>query len=126
MSKGKIRFLECVLLLIPLALSCQQEERHEKANPVEFTATTRLSILTKTAYAGGSVADGQKERIDWKQGDRVSIASPEASGLKKADYVISANGTPDGVYSTSTLQNTSSSANGLQWGSGAHHFSCAA
>lgn len=77
-----------LFLIILLALSCQQEEDlHEETAPVMFSATTRLAPATKTSYA---------------------------DGLKKADYVISAN------------QNTSSSPNGLQWGSGAHHFSCAA
>ncbi len=75
-----------LFLIILLALSCQQEVLNEEAAPVMFSATTRLAPATKTSYA---------------------------DGLKKADYVISAN------------QNTSSCPNGLQWGSGAHHFSCA-
>ncbi|MBP3202269.1 MAG: hypothetical protein J6M31_01510 [Bacteroidales bacterium] len=120
--KPVLHILTLCLAVLPGLVSCQKDPHPSEGTPVKFKAFSRASAVTKTQYAGGAVASGQKERINWVAGDRVSLTSPQADGLKKADYKIASNGTPDNEYSVSTLQNLTEKSNGLQWGTGTHYF----
>ena len=136
----KLNILSLASLLLIFAGCNRMNPDSYKGSSVRFTAMSSHAPNTKTAYSGGSVANGNKERIDWKAGDRVKLSSPQAQVLDKsttpwtlvysssspqysvAEYVISQNGTAEGVFSNSSLQNPTSTDNGLQWGTGTHYF----
>lgn len=138
--KGKA-VLAALCLLSLLHLSCTERLNPDSSgvSSVIFSVSSGFVSDTKTQYAGGYVADGQKERIEWLAGDGLTILSPQAIIIDKttrpwtvsysssspefsvADYQISKNGTASGVYSVSGIVPTNK-ADDLHWGVGAHHF----
>ena len=123
-SKQNCLLLAALCASLLCASSCLRDPSFDNSSAVKFKAFARSSsaAATKTQYAGGNVATGQKERLNWVAGDLVSLTSPQADGKKKADYKIASHGTPDSEYSVSTLQNLTEKTNGLQWGTGTHFF----
>lgn len=130
-----------VFFLVIFCVACNRMNPDGyEGNPVRFTAMGSHASETRTSYSGGNVATGQKERIDWKTGDRVKLSSPQAKVYNKssrpwtlvyssdspqysvAEYVIGSSVTAEGVYSKSGLQNPTPDDNGLQWDRGTHYF----
>ena len=135
---GRSRILAALCLACLTVLSCRERlEPYSDGSSVIFSASTALGSPTKTQYAGGYVADGQKERLNWVSGDGLTILSPQAVFYNKtvtpwtmsrssdnpaysvADYAVSGTVTADGVFSNAGI---APSAAGLDWGEGAHHF----
>ena len=101
---------------------------------VQFSATSNAAA-TRTAYSGqGETTSGKltKERIDWVDGDKLTIYSPEAvveytTSVHSAEYEIVSH-TNDGARSKAVLapsvQSATGMANGLWWNNAAstHHF----
>ena len=131
------RMMQAVCLL---ALACGMLAGCKKDGgvkvSVQFSATSN-SAATRTAYSGeGETTSGKltKERIDWVDGDKITIYSPEATVLytnsgHSAEYVIASHTTTtDGIRSKAILapsvQTATGMANGLWWNDAAstHHF----
>ena len=129
------RMMQAVCLL---ALACGMLAGCKKDGgvkvSVQFSATSN-SAATRTAYSGeGETTSGKltKERIDWVDGDKITIYSPEAlveytTSLHAAEYEIVSH-TTDGIRSKAILapsvQTATGMANGLWWNNAAatHHF----
>lgn len=109
-----------MLALVGLTLmltSCETTLTPKKGKQVQFSATLKSGMKTKTSYSG--VIDNNKiERIDWVPGDKISIISSDGtkvatpSGKQDAVYTISGV-TASGHLSNAQLANNSSS--GLTW-----------
>lgn len=105
-----IAALFCGLLL--LFDGCQKEPR---SRSVRFSAST---IATKSSYSGVISGNPPKERIDWVDGDVITVYSDAAetpAGDNSANYVLS-DVTSSGVKSTATMSNEGD--NGLHWDEG--------
>ena len=111
------------LVTLLLASSCRQEDRPGGVDGIRFSAETGYHSSTKTAYAGGTVADGAKERIDWVVGDQFKLACAQASP-QVFSYQVNGGITASGALSRATeiVPVGHPNANGLQWGTGTHHF----
>ena len=73
---------------------------------------------TRTAYSG-IITDG-KERIDWVEGDRISIFMQNSSGTLSHDYAV---GPVKTVGASSQAEVSAVGGTGLAWGeSGQHEF----
>ena len=104
------------------------------ANGIRFAASA-ASSSTRTAYSGEGETntDGAlvKERIDWTDGDLISIYCPQAVVLEDesqhmADYVVTSHMSSSSIRSRAFINPVAQSAtgmpNGLRWGTGEHHF----
>lgn len=129
------RMMQAVCLL---ALACGMLAGCKKDGgvkvSVQFSATSN-SAATRTAYSGeGETTSGKltKERIDWVDGDKITIYSPEAlveytTSVHAAEYEIVSH-TTDGIRSKAILapsvQTATGMSNGLWWNDAAstHHF----
>lgn len=122
---------------LPLLTACFQDKTDSES--IVFGVRTGVSTSTKTSYSG--VVVGGRERLDWKAGDRIRIASDKARhrynpSQSWADYKLKADGTPgenqDAYISRGsiepvkegTLPNEEDMANGLVWAEegGTHTF----
>jgi len=118
------RIMWAALALVLLA-GCQKTP--QSGQIVRFTAVSQPAVLTKVQYTG-DLAGGTKERIDWKQGDKIRIYSEGATASNDpsyywADYAVTSDGTADGAVSKAKISVTSSSSQGgLTWGSGTNTF----
>ena len=111
-----------------LLAGCQKGLFDGDKSSVRFTAVSS-EVGTKTAYSNDvTTVDGKKyERIDWKKDDKIRIWSDVAvhrynEDQHWADYIITADGTPHGRYSSASLaeQNMNNvpgdgTGNGLVW-----------
>lgn len=94
---------------------------------ISFSAQMR-GTPTRTSYSGeGTVTGGKlvEERIDWTDGDLITIYSPQAAMLDGTthlcDYRIVTHSTlADNLTSRATIEPIE--RNGLQWGTGTHAF----
>ena len=123
----------CLLALACGMLAGCKKDGGVKAS-VQFSATSNAAA-TRTAYSGqGETTSGKltKERIDWVDGDKLTIYSPEAvveytTSVHSAEYEIVSH-TNDGARSKAVLapsvQSATGMANGLWWNNAAttHHF----
>ena len=123
----------CLLALACGMLAGCKKDGGVKAS-VQFSATSNAAA-TRTAYSGqGETTSGKltKERIDWVDGDKLTIYSPEAvveytTSVHSAEYEIVSH-TNDGARSKAVLapsvQTATGMANGLWWNNAAstHHF----
>ena len=117
-------FIAGVLILL-LAGSCTTERDIPGEQPTGTAVSFKVSTTyenrasdTRTVYSGEVFSDGQRtvERIDWEDGDLVTIAcakSPEG----QADYRIT--GESSG---SSMMLKPLQSDGGLSWGTGEHCF----
>ena len=105
--------------IVSLTASC---EKFGFSRQIQFniaTASLDASADTKTAYSG--VVDGGKERINWAVDDEIRIYSDKATcgGNDYCDYTVSSVN-PDGSFSKADV--SPNTGDGLEWGSGDHHF----
>ena len=122
----KLLYYSAILAVALSTTGCVKELLSGVGSEVQFSANTYYDNgpATKTAYSG--VTSNGKERINWINGDRVRIYSPQAehrssSSQHWADYDIDANNiTPNNEKSTARVKNTGN--NGLVWGTGSHTF----
>lgn len=108
------------------AASCSREPFdykgiHFKAKSVGYFGNPR----TKTAYTGQG--DGNTERIDWTDGDIVTIYSDKAyvldnPGVHSTDYKVSSHTGDGSTYISTATISPAELANALQWGSGTNTF----
>ena len=117
-----------ILLPVPIAalllvLSCDRmvEQDAPVARAVTFSASTGYEPETRTAFSGEVSGDSRTfERIDWVNGDCISICSAEAetaAGAHAADYAVTAS-SADGVRSLAAVR----SSDPLLWGEGTNTF----
>ena len=95
-----------------------------KAAPDGGAVRFRLASGTTRAAFSGDVSDDGIERIDWEQGDRIRVASPQATRADdqdrhSADYQVEKVRT-DGSSSFASVVPDGSA--GLCWGEGEHTF----
>jgi len=122
----KLLYYSAILAVALSTTGCVKELLSGVGSEVQFSANTYYDNgpATKTAYSG--VTSNGKERINWINGDRVRIYSPQAehrssSNQHWADYDIDANNiNPNNEKSTARVKNTGN--NGLVWGTGSHTF----
>lgn len=122
----KLLYYSAILAVALSTTGCVKELLSGVGSEVLFSANTYYDNgpATKTAYSG--VTSNGKERINWINGDRVRIYSPQAEHRTSAnqhwsDYDIDANNiSPNNEKSTARVKNTGT--NGLVWGTGAHTF----
>ena len=122
----KLLYYSAILAVALSTTGCVKELLSGVGSEVQFSANTYYDNgpATKTAYSG--VISNGKERINWINGDRVRIYSPQAehrssSNQHWADYDIDANNiNPNNEKSTARVKNTGN--NGLVWGTGSHTF----
>lgn len=112
-----------------LLAGCQKGLFDGDKSSVRFTAVSYSEVGTKTAYSNDvTTVDGKKyERIDWKKNDVIRIWSDVAvhrynEDQHWADYIITADGTPHGRYSSASLAEMNfnnvpgdGTGNGLVW-----------
>lgn len=116
-SKSLLFLAGMTLLLV----GCQKEGKVNIGDgSVRFTAAT--APQTKTAYGDYDNANAPTwQRIDWKAGDLIRIASDKATHRYEArnwsDYVVTADGTADGRQSKANIENVpgDGTGNGLVW-----------
>lgn len=113
MKRAKTYLL--LLAGIVLLAGCQKDPRFgDDQNLIRFSAAALPE--TKTAYSGATYTEGTGvnartfERINWIEGDRIRIWSPQASdryhsSKHYADYKVSKVLTPDGRYSRAEIIN---------------------
>ncbi len=111
-----------------LLAGCQKGLFDGDKSSVRFTAVSS-EVGTKTAYSGDvTTVDGKKyERINWKKNDVIRIWSDVAvhrynEDQHWSDYIITADGTPHGRYSSASLAEMNmnnvpgdGTGNGLVW-----------
>lgn len=121
--KGTLKAACLLALACGMLAGCTKNGMTGKA--VTFTATT-ASDETRTAYSGeGTTSSGVlvKERIDWVDGDKITIFSPEAliaysTTQHAADYVVDSHtteGTRSRAIISPLVQSSTGMANGLWW-----------
>ena len=121
--KGTLKAACLLALACGMLAGCTKNGMTGKA--VTFTATT-ASDETRTAYSGeGTTSSGVlvKERIDWVDGDKITIFSPEAliaysTTQHAADYVVDSHtteGTRSRAIISPLVQTSTGMANGLWW-----------
>ena len=102
--------------------SCERISSHKYGDSIYFTASAERfdKSYTKTEYSG--VVNNGVERIDWVDGDRISIYCYQAADNdKSSDYVINSTTiASNGRYSSASIE--PADGNGLHWGSGTHYF----
>ena len=80
--------IEVSLAVLSLVAACVISSCHVpaegggSASEIRFSGRTTGGLLTKTSYSG--VIDGSVERIDWVDGDRLTIVSPSAKVYDKS------------------------------------------
>ena len=109
-----------------LAVACVEENfesnigSHDTApgNDIQFSAMAKVNngnIQTKTEY-GDVDPTKQYIEVNWSEGDKITIASPEAAGTNIAHYDIGFNADVEGNYSGSHAATvTKRGGVGLQW-----------
>ena len=110
-----------------LLAGCQKGLFDRDKSSVRFTAVSS-EVGTKTAYSGDVTTQGNKkyERIDWKANDVIRIWSDNAvhryTHQHWSDYIVTADGTPHGRYSSASLAEANmnnvpgdGTGNGLVW-----------
>lgn len=127
--------------MMPLA-SCRKVPDVEagSSDGIQFSPNLEISADTKTSYSGEGLYQNNvliKERIDWKNGDLITICSKQASvwdksltpwvlvknasGYSTADYSITSFTTTENTISRAKVAPVGGS--GLQWGeTGIHQF----
>ncbi|SKC49381.1 Fimbrillin-like [Bacteroidales bacterium WCE2008] len=114
----------CTLLLastVILLTGCSKIPGHHYGDSVSFSASSeKYKSKTKTEYSG--TVSGGIERINWVDGDRISVYCDQVSdAVKSSDYVIDAPTiTNSGRYSSASI--VPANGNGLHWGNGSHRF----
>ena len=96
---------------------------------IRFSASNSAA-RTRTSYSkeGRTGSDGllNLERIDWKEGDLITIYSPQAvmaDGTDPVcDYRVDSHETLSGNLTSRATVNPSVAGAGLGWGSGTHYF----
>ena len=103
-----------------------------EGSPIRFGASANFEgaaanngqspVTTKTSYSGDIIngEDFAVERIDWSDGDLITVysdQSPEKSAVYKIDSHLE-----EGKNSYASISSAEVSGNGLTWGSGAHTF----
>ena len=128
--KHKLRygliFLAGVIQLACCRVDSQPSGIQFNARALGYGDRTRA---TRTAYSGDEVSSGGNtiERIDWVDGDKLMIYSPQATDPDNGDAhyveyaVISHTGGEGQVVSTATIA-PSAGGTGLVWGNGDHTF----
>lgn len=127
--------IEVSLAVLSLVAACVISSCHVpaegggSASEIRFSGRTMGGLLTKTSYSG-PLPSSSVERIDWEDGDQLTIVSPSAQvydksqnpwGLKhnqgtwsKVDYrVVTSSITPDGSQSKAKISPVPE--NGLLW-----------
>lgn len=80
--------IEVSLAVLSLVAACVISSCHVpaegggSASEIRFSGRTTGGLLTKTSYSG--VIDGSVERIDWVDGDQLTIVSPSAQVYDKS------------------------------------------
>lgn len=130
----RLSALFCAMTLLVTSCTKDVVEEQPAPNPevdgteIQFGARAGFETTddTRTVYSGVQYTDKddkKRERIDWVEGDRIEIYSPEAKGVNPAHYyvtktTISTDGASDGGYLTKLYDG------GLQWNGevATHHF----
>ncbi|MBO4761345.1 MAG: fimbrillin family protein [Bacteroidales bacterium] len=115
----EILALACIVLLS--ANSCTKIVGHHYGDSIYFSASSKkYNNETKTEYSG-EVLNGI-ERINWIDGDKISVYCAQVSDeVKTSDYVIDATTiSNNGRYSDASI--APANGNGLHWGDGTHTF----
>ena len=108
--------------------SCTKQGLRE-GDAIHFSASNSAA-RTRTSYSkeGSTGSDGllYLERIDWKEGDLITIYSPQAvmaDGTDPVcDYRVDSHETLSGNLMSRATVNPSVAGGGLGWGSGTHNF----
>ena len=130
--RGSVRPFIALILTSSLLGACSKSPfSFLSGKDIVFTAETQVEE-TKVAYSGQT--EGNFERIDWKDGDRIRVFSNKAltwkrdgsAGNPQATYIINEDSiTPVGRYSRASVKVVeSANEGGLQWdeGSDEHIF----
>ena len=121
--RGSVRPFIALILASSLFGACSKSPfSFLSGKDIVFTAETQVEE-TKVAYSGQT--EGNFERIDWKDGDRIRVFSNKAltwkrdgsAGNPQATYIINEDSIkPEGRYSRASLDVVeSSNEGGLQW-----------
>ena len=108
--------------------SCTKQGLRE-GDAIHFSASNSAA-RTRTSYSkeGSTGSDGllYLERIDWKEGDLITIYSPQAVMADETDpvcdYRVDSHETLSGNLMSRATVNPSVAGGGLGWGSGTHNF----
>lgn len=108
------------ILCIAAFASCN---KLSASGAIKFRAKTHGAMPpTKTTFSGQTFegADGTYERIDWADGDKITLAmSTPSAAWSSLEYTIS-EVSASSQYSNAKLE--AEGENGLQWGEGIHDF----
>ena len=121
--------LTWMMLSLVLVVSCTKSGA-PSSESVCFSVGLAGNGITRTAYShDGTYTDGvlTKERIDWSDGDLVTVYSPEAmktDWTHDADYrVVSHQTSSDNLMSRAAVVATDAAGKGLTWEAGTtNHF----
>ena len=116
--------LGILLLMAVAAVSCNKEPQLNVINFVANSTGFSDQSGTRTVFTGEKV--GGVERIDWVPGDILRIYCGEgvmggSSNTHFCDYTVTASSSSGSSVCTATI-NPASDLNGMQWGTGTHHF----
>ena len=116
--KEKNLFL--LILMVLVLSSCQSLFVEDRAGQViRFSALAGNGIGTRTSYSGDK--DGNRERIDWSDGDRVKVYLylDNAPGYKwdntSSDYIVSRKSVGHPEYISKGTLSSSSNSSSLRW-----------
>ena len=121
-----IKSILALALAVIAVSSCQEKMKgfgFSKGEAVKFSVgTAGSSTDTKATYAGNTTTLGEKERIDWEEGDLIRIYCAQASEpeTQSADYKVTDDITPSGALSKAHIE--CAGGVGLRWGTGDHYF----
>lgn len=123
-----IKPLAVVAVVLAAAGCVKDPELEHSGRTIVFksSSTWQNALETKTAYSGD--INGDIERIDWVNGDKILIwsdnASTETSHDHSVNYKVSAFQTGSDAKKSEATIEPADVKNGLQWGEGAHQFLC--
>lgn len=125
--KRNILVLAALSIAATVAIGCMESKYvlGGEGTPIRFGASANYGASatdTKTSYSGDFIngEENSVERIDWSNGDLITIYS-EQSPEKTAVYKVEGH-TENGKQSYASISSAEESGNGLTWGSGAHTF----
>lgn len=106
----------------PIRFGASANFEGTSVNSAKASANFGGAAATKTSYSGEIIdkEDHSIERIDWSEGDLITIYS-EQSPEKSAVYAIESH-VENGKNSYASVVSAEESGNGLTWGSGTHTF----
>lgn len=119
--KGIVRHGMAAVTVLMLAPACINDHYRLIAggSEINFNAITETELPeTRTVFSGSQI--GGKERIDWAEGDRITIFMTNSEGTASHDYAVGEI-EQDGIRSNGKV--AAEGGSGLKWAeSGQHEF----